>query len=128
MLQIAAMNRIFKGAVLTLAAADAADAAVGLPGVEPYQTPRTPLIEEVLKIRLMTLQPCLSDILSQSKWSTRAWTYEEEQFSRRISTSRNIRYTSVACIHYGAKTGMVKTLNITQEMMCESSLSRPLTY
>jgi hypothetical protein len=43
--QIAAMNLIYKGAIMTLVAAEADNAYSGLPGVRPYPQPRETVIE-----------------------------------------------------------------------------------
>jgi hypothetical protein len=82
--QIAAMNLIYKGAIMTLVAAEADNAYSGLPGVRPYPQPRETVIERVGLIRLTTVSPPLDEWLGESKWNRRAWTYGEDQFSRRL--------------------------------------------
>lgn len=80
--QIVNMNHIYQSAVATLVALHAKDAASGLPGVRPYHKPRIQHIERVHHTQMTTLLPDVHD--SQSVYSTRAWTYQEEHFSRRI--------------------------------------------
>ena len=82
--QIAAMNLIYKGATMTLVAAEADNAFSGLPGVRPYPQPRERIVERVGLIRLTTVSPPIDELMANSKWFTRAWTYGEEQFSRRL--------------------------------------------
>jgi hypothetical protein len=81
-LQIANMNRIYQSAVATLVAIHATDAASGLPGVQPYEKPRTQHIERVHNMQMTTLLPDVHD--TPSVYSTRAWTFQEEMFSRRL--------------------------------------------
>ena len=81
-LQIANMAHIYQSAVATLVALNAKDADSGLPGVRPYQKPRIQPIERVHHIQMTTLLPDIHD--HQSVYSTRAWTYQEEHFSRRL--------------------------------------------
>jgi hypothetical protein len=82
--QIAAMNLIYKGATMTLVAVEADNAFSGLPGVRPYPQPRERIVERVGLIRLTTVSPPIDELLANSKWVRRAWTYGEEQFSRRL--------------------------------------------
>lgn len=81
--QIAAMNMVYADAIMTLVAMEG-DASYGLPGVRPYPKPRHQLVERVHGIRLMTLMPDLPEIEINSAWRNRAWTYQEELFSRRL--------------------------------------------
>ncbi|RDL42319.1 uncharacterized protein BP5553_02298 [Venustampulla echinocandica] len=81
-LQIANMNHIYQSAVATLVALHAKDAASGLAGVRPYHKPRKQHIERVHHMEMTTLLPDLHS--RQSVYSTRAWTYQEEHFSRRL--------------------------------------------
>jgi hypothetical protein len=81
--QISAMNAIYANAAMTLVGLEG-DASYGLPGVEPYPIPRHQPIETVHGIRIMTLMPDINEVVVGSAWRTRAWTYQEEQFSRRL--------------------------------------------
>ena len=82
-LQILGMNQVFKGAVLTIIAADAHDSSVGLTGVEKYKEPRLHSKGEVWGMKLLTVYPSLHEVMPESTWSTRGWTFQEEEFSRR---------------------------------------------
>ena len=81
-LQIANMNRIYQSALATLVAVHANDAASGLPGVKPYQKPRVQHMERIHNMQMTTLLPDIHN--TPSVYSTRAWTYQEEVFSRRL--------------------------------------------
>jgi hypothetical protein len=81
--QISAMNSIYAKATLTLVALEG-DASYGLPGVEPYASPRHQQVETVHGIRIVTVMPDINEIECGSVWRSRAWTYQEEQFSRRL--------------------------------------------
>lgn len=58
--QISAMNSIYADATLTLVALEG-DASYGLPGVEPYASPRHQQVETVHGIRIMTLMPDINE-------------------------------------------------------------------
>jgi hypothetical protein len=99
---IAAMNLIYKGATMTLVAAEADNAFCGLPGVQPYPQPRERIVERVGLIRLTTVSPPIEELLANSKWVTRAWTYGEEQFSRRLLYFTN-QQVYFSCLLYSHK-------------------------
>ena len=82
--QIDMMDRIFGNSVLTIVAADAENANVGLGGVERGSRHIRQISEEVQPdIRVMLpLSPPLH--LYTSTWAHRAWTFQERLFSRRI--------------------------------------------
>ena len=82
--QIAGMNTVYDRATMTLVALEGHDASYGLSGVRPYETPRFQHVENAHQLRMMTLMPNISESLERSVWRTRAWTFQEEQFSRRI--------------------------------------------
>jgi Heterokaryon incompatibility protein (HET) len=82
--RIAAMNLIYKGAIMTLVAAEAGNALSGLPGVKPYPKLREGIVERVGLMRLTRVSPPIDELLVNSKWMGRAWTYCEDQFSRRL--------------------------------------------
>ena len=82
-LQVLAMNQVFKGAVLTIIAADAHDSSAGLTGVEKYKEPRIHSKGKVWGMNLLTVYPSLHEVMPESIWSTRGWTFQEEEFSRR---------------------------------------------
>ena len=82
--QIAGMNTVYARANMTLVALEGLDASYGLFGVHPYETPRYQPMENVHQLRMMTIMPPISESLKRSVWRSRAWTFQEEQFSRRI--------------------------------------------
>ena len=80
--QTTAMDSIFSGAALTIAAAAGNDADAGLPGLTPGSRHNTRQ-----KIRVTTELSLLSTIegeLARSKWSRRGWTFQEQLLSRRM--------------------------------------------
>ena len=80
---IRAMDSIYKASVLTIVAAAGNDSAAGLPGVRQGSRFVEQIIEEVDNMTFMIPQPPLKNLLNNASWSTRAWTYQEELFSRR---------------------------------------------
>jgi hypothetical protein len=82
--RMAAMDSIYRGATVTLVAADTENACSGLSGVKPYPKPRGGIVERVGLIRLTRVLPPIDEMLANSKWMGRAWTYSEDQFSRRL--------------------------------------------
>ena len=92
-LMIHAMDKIYRGAILTIVAANGTDANAGLPGLNPGE--RNPPID------FKFLDSCCigngaSDInilLSKAKWSSRAWTYQEHELSTARLFSFHIQYT-----------------------------------
>ncbi|KAF8854442.1 HET-domain-containing protein [Acephala macrosclerotiorum] len=82
--QIAGMNTVYARATMTLVALEGLDASYGLCGVHPYEMPRYQPMEKVHQLRMMTIMPPISESLERSVWRSRAWTFQEEQFSRRI--------------------------------------------
>jgi hypothetical protein len=83
-MQIASMNIVYAQAAMTLVALEGSDASYGLPGVQPYPMPRHQPLERVHQLRMLTVLPEISVLEKESVWRSRAWTYQEEQFSRRI--------------------------------------------
>jgi hypothetical protein len=79
---IAVMNNIYRNALLTVAAADGKDADVGLVGLDPGSRHIQSVVGSVDNIFLTLEEPAPE--LAHSVWSSRAWTYQEEQFSRRL--------------------------------------------
>jgi Heterokaryon incompatibility protein (HET) len=82
--QIAGMNTVYARATMTLVALEGLDASYGLCGVHPYEMPRYQPMEKMHQLRMMTIMPPISESLERSVWRSRAWTFQEEQFSRRI--------------------------------------------
>jgi hypothetical protein len=79
--QIAMMNQIYKGAVLTVVALDAGDASSKLPGVGIFDEPRVPHIAKFDSIRLKaitrTLEERTMELSEEScaRWPRRAWMF-----------------------------------------------------
>ena len=82
--QIDMIDRIFGNSVLTIVAADGESANVGLGGVERGSRHIRQVSEEIQPdIRVMLPLPSPLH-LSSSIWAQRAWTFQEQLFSRRI--------------------------------------------
>ncbi|KAK3302124.1 heterokaryon incompatibility protein-domain-containing protein [Chaetomium strumarium] len=75
------MDRIYSGATLTIVAAAGDDARYGLPGVSRDRRHQQASI--VLGGRRLLAFPDATQDVRRSKWSTRAWTYQEGLLSRR---------------------------------------------
>jgi hypothetical protein len=82
--QIDTMNIVYAKAAMTLVALEGHDASYGLPGVQPYPQPRHQPIERIHQLRMATVMPNISELEKRSAWRSRAWTYQEELFSRRL--------------------------------------------
>lgn len=97
-LQISQMDKIYSSASLVIVAASGEDATSGLLGVKEereilgvYEAESVPfsLVESSLQdtpttVRLVMSPPHLVYVLSPTKWNTRAWTFQEWQFARRV--------------------------------------------
>jgi hypothetical protein len=83
MRQIGNMSNIYSQAILTIVAAYGESAHAGLPGVRPFSRNSIQHTELVQNILLANETPHLDEILRQSYWSTRGWTYPENELSRR---------------------------------------------
>jgi hypothetical protein len=81
--QISQMGEIYSQAELTIVALSGSDAGAGLPGVMESSRYVQQLPETVKGLRLTAKLPELSSTLSDSKWDTRAWTFQEKVLSRR---------------------------------------------
>jgi hypothetical protein len=75
------MDRIYSGAAVTIVAAAGDDARFGLPGVSRVRQHQQASI--VLGGRRFLAFPDSTQDVRRSKWSTRAWTYQEGLLSRR---------------------------------------------
>ncbi|MCJ1467589.1 hypothetical protein MMC07_006214 [Pseudocyphellaria aurata] len=85
--QIANMDAIYGNAALTINAAAGDDANAGLPGIRPLsRTVEQLVLEYQPGHRLLAAQPILTDIADNSRWNTRAWTYQERFLSKRSLT------------------------------------------
>jgi hypothetical protein len=79
--QISRMDAIYKWAKFTIVAAAGQDSGYGLPGVSSRPRLQQPSIN-VGDHPLLATFPDPSTTLQNSKWSTRAWTYQERFFSK----------------------------------------------
>lgn len=80
--QISQMDLVYQAADLTIVAAAGNDADAGLPGV--LDTPRNQqLVVEMGDISIVSSMPHPHRTITESKWSTRAWTFQEAVLSRR---------------------------------------------
>lgn len=75
------MDRVYANAFVTIIAASGKDANAGLPGVSQVRRRQQPEVR-VGDITLLAL-PVAHRSLKDSKWVTRAWTYQEGYFSKR---------------------------------------------
>jgi hypothetical protein len=83
MAQLASMDMIYQGGLVTIVAAAGDDADFGLPGVSD----RNRLGHSSITINRKTWYSGFRDIYTpvlSSKWNTRGWTYQEAHFSRRL--------------------------------------------
>ncbi len=71
------MNTIYEGAYLTIIAAAGEDAEAGLPGVTPNSRNIRQHFEVVDGMRLAVAMPTLTQQIAESRWASRAWTYQE---------------------------------------------------
>lgn len=79
---IAVMDTVYKDAILTIVAADGTDSNAGLVGLDPGSRFIQFVVGSVDGIHLTLQEPAPE--LPHTIWSSRAWTYQEEQFSRRL--------------------------------------------
>ena len=79
---ISRMDTIYRHSLLTIVAADSKDANSGLVGLEAGSRLIRSVVGCVDNIYLTLAEPAPE--LSHSLWSSRAWTYQEEQFSQRL--------------------------------------------
>ena len=84
--EIAQMNEVYLAATATIVALCSTDANSGLPGVDEYRPPRAQRIESFEDVRLATVNPSPSDIMSRQDctWNSRIWTMQEHLLSRRL--------------------------------------------
>ena len=71
------MNTIYEGAYLTIIAAAGEDAGAGLPGATPNSRDTRQHFEVVDGMRLAVAMPTLTQQIAESRWASRAWTYQE---------------------------------------------------
>lgn len=97
--QIQNMDIIFKGADATLVAAAGQGADFGLPGVNarPRNEQRSARLAE-FDLTIISATSVVQDGIRNSKWNSRAWTYQEARLSSRllVFTSDELYYESRA--------------------------------
>ena len=84
--QIARMGSVFQGAFFTIIAASGSDSDAGLPGLRPKTRFKKQQLVEAGNITLLSsVQHPYEKMLTPetSKWSRRAWTFQEDVLSRR---------------------------------------------
>ena len=83
MSQILNMGNIYSRALFTIVAASGTNANAGLPGVRPFSRDSTQRTECVQGIVLANELPQFEDVIKQSYWNTRGWTFQEKQLCKR---------------------------------------------
>ena len=83
MSQIMNMGNIYSQALVTIIAASGSNANAGLPGVRAFSRNSAQRIECVQGIILANELLKLEDIIGQSYWNTRAWTFQEKELCSR---------------------------------------------
>jgi hypothetical protein len=83
MAQLASMDMIYQGALVTIVAAAGNDAAFGLPGVSDRHRLGHPSFTINGRTWYSGFRDIYAPVLS-SKWNTRGWTYQEAHFSSRL--------------------------------------------
>jgi hypothetical protein len=77
------MDLVYKGAKLTIVAAAGNNNQASLTRSHQGAYNWKQITEKVLGVTVMHAQPPLSWVLQQATWSSRAWTFQEEKFSKR---------------------------------------------
>ena len=81
--QIKNMGNIYSQALFTVVAASGSNAHAGLPGVRAFSRRIAQRAEYVQGMVLVNGLPRLEEIIEQSHWNTRGWTYQEKLLSTR---------------------------------------------
>lgn len=83
MSQIMNMGNIYSQALFTIVAASGNNANAGLPGVRAFSRDRTQRTECIQGMVLANELPQFEDVIKQSYWNTRGWTFQENQLCKR---------------------------------------------
>ena len=83
MSQIMNMGKIYSQALITIIAASGSNANAGLPGVRAFSRNNAQRTERVQGMILANELPKLEDVIEQSSWNTRAWTFQEKELCNR---------------------------------------------
>ena len=81
--QIMNMGNIYSQALFTIVAASGTNANAGLPGVRAFSRKSKQRMECVQGMILANELPQLEDVIKQSYWNTRGWTFQEKQLCKR---------------------------------------------
>ena len=81
--QIMNMGNIYSQALLTIIAATGSNANAGLPGVRAFSRNSAQRTECIQGMILANELPPIKDVIGQSYWNKRAWTYQEKELSSR---------------------------------------------
>ncbi|KAI0543817.1 heterokaryon incompatibility protein-domain-containing protein [Xylaria curta] len=79
---IGIMDRIYRQAVLTIIAAGGDSSDSGLGGLQPGSRNFEQVVGTICDQRVIKLSPRVDGLLSISPWASRAWTYQEQHFSK----------------------------------------------
>lgn len=78
------MHLVYGAALLTIVAGHGNDANAGLPGIRPSSRIQSQQFEEICPGVGAAVSLPLPDAINSSRWSSRAWTYQEQLLSRRF--------------------------------------------
>ena len=81
--EISRMDAIYGGAILTIIASAGLDANTSLPGLHPGSRSCAQSSEIIDGMCMINKLPELSGLLQESRWESRAWTFQERILSRR---------------------------------------------
>ena len=81
--QIMNMGNIYSQALFTIVAASGTHANAGLPGVRAFSRKSKQRTECVQGMILANELPQLEDVIKQSYWNTRGWTFQEKQLCKK---------------------------------------------
>ncbi|KAI1117922.1 heterokaryon incompatibility protein-domain-containing protein [Nemania sp. NC0429] len=82
MQMIGIMNRIYRRAILTVIAAGGDNSGSGLGGLRPGSRDFKQVVGTICGQRIVKLSTGVGTLLNASCWASRAWTYQEEHFSK----------------------------------------------
>ena len=104
------MSKIYQGAWATIVALDAESGHSGIPRVRPNPT----LLQKQVSFRLgsttlFSVLPTLAQQAAETKWQSRAWTYQEAIMSPGVYSSAKIKCTLSETLSSIARASMTKT-------------------
>ena len=118
-LQLAQMDRIYREAVLTIAAIAGRDANSSLPGVHPQGRPI--VTSEAGGLHLAIYQPPLMGDLDRSVYGTRGWTLQESILSRRVLFVCDYQYY-FRC-NYGIESEIARAETLEEDATIQNPLA-----